>query len=44
MGRAHEHAYFGGLQSCTGPYSQSYLKNAGDSGKCLGRHGAEEHL
>lgn len=26
MGGAHKHAYFGGLHSCTGPYSQSYLK------------------
>lgn len=34
MGGAHKHAYSGGPHGC----AQPYLKNAGDSGKDLGRH------
>lgn len=39
MGGTHkQHAYFGGLHSCAGPYSKSCLENAGDTDKGLGRH------
>lgn len=32
MGGTHkQHAYFGGLHSCAGPYSESCLENAGDT-------------